>query len=275
MAQAGPQTGPVVMLLHGFPQFWWSWRGVLPRLADAGYRTVAMDLRGVGASDKPPRGYDTPTMVRDVAGVVRSLGANRAVLVASGWSAWISWSAPILAPATVAAVAVLGGVHPLRSYAMAAQHQHLHGLRRMAQLQVPRLPERQLREGRLVADILRTWSGTQWPAADELARYQQAMRIPSAAHCALESFRWAARSRMRPDGARFRAQVARGVQVPVLQLHGAHDGALGTPVARSSKLYANGRYEFSEIADAGHFLADAAPDQVTEALLDWLPRLPD
>ena len=66
--------GPVVLLLHGFPQFWWAWRHQMQALADAGYRACAMDLRGYGASDKPPRGYDTRTSATDVASVLRSLG---------------------------------------------------------------------------------------------------------------------------------------------------------------------------------------------------------
>ena len=74
VAEAG--SGPLVLLLHGFPEFWWAWRHQLPVLAAAGYHAVAMDLRGYGASDKPPRGYDTPTLTADVAGVVRALGAS-------------------------------------------------------------------------------------------------------------------------------------------------------------------------------------------------------
>ncbi|MFD0888851.1 alpha/beta fold hydrolase, partial [Streptosporangium algeriense] len=54
--------GPLVLLLHGFPQFWWTWRHQLVSLSAAGYRAVAVDLRGYGASDKPPRGYDLPTL---------------------------------------------------------------------------------------------------------------------------------------------------------------------------------------------------------------------
>ena len=69
--------GPLVLLLHGFPQFWWAWRHQMPALADAGYRVAAMDLRGYGASDKPPRGYDTFTLAADVASVIRSLGEKR------------------------------------------------------------------------------------------------------------------------------------------------------------------------------------------------------
>ena len=73
VAVAGSTVGdpPLVILLHGFPQFWWAWRHQLVALAASGYRVAAMDLRGQGASDKPPIGYDVPTLARDVAGVIR------------------------------------------------------------------------------------------------------------------------------------------------------------------------------------------------------------
>ena len=66
-------TGPLVLLVHGFPQFWWAWHQQLVDLADAGYRAVAVDLRGYGASDKPPRGYDSPTLAADLAALVTAL----------------------------------------------------------------------------------------------------------------------------------------------------------------------------------------------------------
>src|SRR5918992_4221940 len=67
-------SGPLVLLLHGFPEFWWSWRHQLVGLADAGFRAVAVDLRGYGDSDKPPRGYDAWTLAGDVGGLVKDLG---------------------------------------------------------------------------------------------------------------------------------------------------------------------------------------------------------
>ncbi len=73
--------GPLVLLLHGFPEFWWTWRHQLVALADAGYRAVAVDLRGYGGSDKPPRGYDLMTAAADIAGLIRALGEANAVVV--------------------------------------------------------------------------------------------------------------------------------------------------------------------------------------------------
>ena len=83
VAEAG--TGPLVVLLHGFPEFWWAWRDQLPAIAEAGFRVVAPDLRGYGASDKPPRGYDSLTLAADVAGLIRALGERDAIVVGHGW----------------------------------------------------------------------------------------------------------------------------------------------------------------------------------------------
>ena len=71
--------GPLVLLLHGFPEFWWTWRHQLIALAEAGYRAVAVDLRGYGGSDKPPRGYDLITAAADAAGLISALGEANAM----------------------------------------------------------------------------------------------------------------------------------------------------------------------------------------------------
>ena len=81
-AEAG--DGPLVLLLHGFPEFWWTWRHQLAVLPGAGFRAVAVDLRGYGGSDKPPRGYDLVTAAADAAGLVRALGEANAIVVGHG-----------------------------------------------------------------------------------------------------------------------------------------------------------------------------------------------
>src|SRR3954451_1131617 len=113
VAETGPAHGRLVLMLHGFPELWWSWRHQLPALAEAGYRAVALDLRGYGASDKPPRGYDTITLAADVAGVIRALGETGATIVGHDWGGWLAWSMPGLAPRETTAVAALSMAHPL------------------------------------------------------------------------------------------------------------------------------------------------------------------
>ncbi|HEY0002801.1 MAG TPA: alpha/beta fold hydrolase, partial [Actinoplanes sp.] len=107
-------TGPLVLFLHGFPEFWWAWHDILPRVADAGFRAVAIDLRGYGASDKPPRGYDGYTMAADVTGLIRALGERNAMVVGAGAGGMIGWAAAAFHPKLVSRLVVLGAAHPLR-----------------------------------------------------------------------------------------------------------------------------------------------------------------
>jgi pimeloyl-ACP methyl ester carboxylesterase len=107
--------GPLVLMLHGFPMFWWTWRAQFHALAAAGYRVAAMDLRGYGGSDHTPRGYDPVTLTSDIAGVIRVLGANEAVVVGQGWGGQLAWSVAVLHPSVVRAVVPISAPHPRRS----------------------------------------------------------------------------------------------------------------------------------------------------------------
>src|SRR5260221_501787 len=89
VAESG--DGPLVLLLHGFPEFWWTWREQLSSLKGAGFRAVAVDLRGFGGSDKPPRGYDLVTAASDAAGLVRAPGEADAVVVGPDWGGLVAW----------------------------------------------------------------------------------------------------------------------------------------------------------------------------------------
>ena len=102
----------MVLLMHGFPQFWYAWRHQMVGLADAGWRAAAMDLRGYGASDKPPRGYDTYTSTTDAASVIRSLGEDDAIVVGHGLGGFIAWSMPTLQPGVTRAIGSLAMPHP-------------------------------------------------------------------------------------------------------------------------------------------------------------------
>lgn len=101
--------GPLVLLVHGFPESWYSWRHQLPALAEAGYRAVAIDVRGYGRSSKPAA-VDSYRMVKHVAdnvGVVRALGEEEAVIVGHDWGAPIAWSSVLLRPDLFRAMALL------------------------------------------------------------------------------------------------------------------------------------------------------------------------
>ena len=212
VAEIGPSHGPLVLLLHGFPEFWWTWRHQLPALAAAGYRAVAMDLRGYGGSDKTPNGYDPVTLAQDVAGVVKAVGGRQAVLVGHGWGGYVAWATAAQHPREVAAVAAVSAPHPLtmlRSW-RPGSGPTLAALRHVLAMQLPMLPERRLADpgSGFLRDHLRAWSATGFPDDDTVATYQAAISQWPASHCALEYHRWLFRSRLRADGRRF-AQAMR------------------------------------------------------------------
>lgn len=270
VAEAG--EGPLVMLLHGFPQNWWCWRAQITGLADAGYRVAAMDLRGYGASDKPPRGYDTPTLAADVAAVVRSLGEPAAAVVGHDWGGWIAWSMPSLEPAVTRAVGAVSMAHPLRlRAALLTSHAQRRASSHVWAYQQPWRPERQLVRDGEVERLLRRWGGPGWPNDPELvATYALAMRVPFVAHSALEYYRWVVRSQLRSDGRGFAAAIDRPITVPVLQLHGAADPCILPVTAEGSRPWVKGPLRSVTLAGAGHFLPEERADDVTGHLLDWL-----
>ena len=277
VAEAGPETGPLVLLLHGFPGFWWAWRHQLPALAAAGYRVVAPDLRGYGGSDRPPRGYDLWTLAGDAAGLVRALGARDAAVVGTGWGGAVAWTLAALRPAVVSRLAVLAAPHPLALRAAARRRPWAPALRRLAHVQLPRLPERDLRRdgAARVEELLRSGSGTAWAHAPEFAdvaaRHRAAMLVPRVSHCALEGFRWAVRSQFRPDGARYATAMDHVVGVPVLALHGAADPWVPDAVARTSARWCDdGVHHHRTLEAVGHFPHQEAPQHVTDALLGFL-----
>jgi pimeloyl-ACP methyl ester carboxylesterase len=266
--------GPLVLLLHGFPQFWWTWRRQLSSLPAAGYRAAAPDLRGYGGSDKPPRGYDLVTAASDAAGLIRALGEANAVVVGHGWGALVAWTMAAYYPKAVRRLVVVSAAHPSRARTAVASHplRHTWSGGYALGFQLPILPER-----RLVADgaeqvgkFLRQWSRPGWPDPETERRYRAAMCVPSVAHSALEYHRWFMRSALRPDGLRYTRRLRTPVQVPTLQLHGAMDTCVLPISARGSARYVDGPYRWRLIEGAGHFLPEEQPDRFDDALLGWL-----
>jgi pimeloyl-ACP methyl ester carboxylesterase len=113
-AEAGTQGAPLMVLVHGFPEFWYAWKDVMPLLAD-GRHVVAPDLRGYNLSSKPPevRDYRAPALVADLAGLIRGLGHERAVVVAHDWGGAAAWSFAIAHPELVEKLVILNAPHPI------------------------------------------------------------------------------------------------------------------------------------------------------------------
>jgi pimeloyl-ACP methyl ester carboxylesterase len=271
LAEYGPPNGPLVLLLHGFPEFWWSWRHQLVALGDAGLRVVAPDLRGYGGSDKPPRGYDAYTLSSDVAGMIRALGAPRAHVVGHDWGGLLAWAVATLHPSTVETLTVVGMPHPLRMRnALLRDPAQIKASSYIGFFQLPRAPESRLlrNDAAYVEQLMRRWGGPSFPDAETAARCRAAMQIPGVAHSSMEWYRWAVRSLTRPSGLRFLRLMQRGVQAPVLQLHGGVDRCTLPSTAQRSGAYAHGGYRYHELDQAGHFPHQETPQVVSELLLE-------
>lgn len=266
--------GPIVLLIHGFPQFWYTWRHQMAAIADAGWRAVAMDLRGYGASDKPPRGYDTYTATADAASVIRSLGEESGIVLGQGLGGFVAWAMPTLQPDAVRAVGSLSMPHPrVMRHAAYASAKQRKANRYVVELQVPFRAERLMaKDHEFVAEVLREWASPygEYPSPEDVRRYGDAMALPFVAHSAAEHYRWIGRSQLRQDGPLFNRRLRRPIPVPVLQLQGTEDGCVVASATGGSQRYVSGLYEHVLVDGAGHFLTEEAPERVSAVVVDWL-----
>lgn len=272
-------TGPLVLLVHGFPQFWWGWHRQLLDLADAGFRAVAVDLRGYGASDKPPRGYDSPTLAADIAALVTSLGEERATIVGQGIGGTLAWAVGARHPQVVRSMVVLGAAHPLRmreALKPGAGHAQRHASGYLLRtFQIPRRPENLLSraDSPWVQELFDRWTGPRWKASvtydQDVARFAEAMRIHPVSFCAAEHFRWVVRSQFRGDGRRYHASLRTPTTAPVLHLHGELDSCVLPGTAQGSGRYVAGEYEWRVLDGVGHFAHNEVPELISGELVRW------
>ncbi|MGH2852931.1 MAG: alpha/beta fold hydrolase [Solirubrobacteraceae bacterium] len=259
--------GPLVVLLHGFPEYWYSWRHQIPALAAAGYRVVAPDMRGYNLSDRPRgwRLYDTDCLADDVAGLIRHCGEERAYVVGHDWGAAVAYATAMRHPEAVRRLAILNVPHTARM---------LDGFRTLKQLrkswymfffQLPSLPERLIaRDGFSFAKrALRADSPTAFTDED-LERYAEAWAQPGALTGMLNYYRAALRSSPRKALDRLRP-----IEVPVLVIWGKRDRHLGSELAEPpARWVPHGRIEW--IPDATHWVQHDAPGRVNELLIEFL-----
>ena len=263
--------GPAVLLLHGFPTYWWTWRHQLIALADAGYRAIAMDLRGYGGSDHPPHGYDPTTLAADAAGVIRSLGEPDAVVVGHGWGAFIAWAMTVLEPDAVRGIVPVSMPHPRAMRRNLRRGGQWATLGYLLRFQLPFTPERSLRrhDAHRIEHLMRMWSSeTGWLDEQGHAFRSAFMRWPTA-HTAIEYHRWAFRSFWRTDGLRFMSAMSEPTRADVLHVHGTLDPMLLMATNAGSADLVEGQYTFVPM-QTGHFPHEEAPEVFSQLLVDWL-----
>ena len=251
--------------MHGFPECWWTWRHVIPALAQAGHRVAALDLRGFGGSDQPPSGYDLVTLAQDLAAVVRSLGHERAVVVGAGLGGQVAWTLPSLAPDLTTAIVPVGAPHPLALRSLRARALSGPALQ-YASLRIPGLAERRLRSRSALEGLLRSWAGphTREALAEEAPYYAELLSRPGAARSALEPLRNLVLSRAET------AALDKPVAVPVLSVQGELDPVQPAQAYARDTHHVAGNLRQVTVHRSGHFPQEETPAGFVRALLPFL-----
>jgi epoxide hydrolase 4 len=258
--------GPMVVLLHGFPEFWYGWRQQIEPLVDAGFRVVAPDLRGYNLSSKPEgfADYTADKLAGDVRGLIRELGAESAMVVGHDWGGSVAWSLAMNHPEVVERLVILNAAHPRRLN---------EGLRHPRQLlrswyffyfQFPGLPEHRARRRhwRFFKRFLRD---ARSPFTEyQLDRYVEAWSRPGAAKSMIDYYRAAVRLGSK--------QEIRTVSAPTLVIWGQGDRYLGRKLAEPHHEDVPNLDRVERLPNASHWVHHDESERVNELLVDFLTK---
>ncbi len=257
-------SGPLVVLLHGCPEFWYSWRNQIPALAAAGFRAVAVDLRGYNESSKPPLvdAYLLPELAKDIAGLITQLGQSPCVVAGHDWGGAVAWLTAMLHPELVSRLIILNSPHPV-AYLREMRRSARQKWRAKYQLlfQPPWVAEwvmRRFRYSLLRRGLARLGAFT----GEEIERYVDAWSKPGALTGMANYYR-----AMR-QGKGMRGLMRR-IDIPTLMIWGDLD-----PFFTADTLRNFGEYvpdlRIEHVKDAGHFVQTDAPGRVNELMIGFL-----
>lgn len=266
VVKSGPADGPVVLLLHGFPEFWYGWRRQIPALTAAGFHVWAPDQRGYNLSDKPRgiRAYDIEHLADDTLGLIEASGRDRVHVVGHDWGAAVAWWVARLFPERLERMVIMNGPHgSVMKKQLRENPEQRRRSRYMLFFRLPFVPEMALAVGnwRVGLDILRSSSLPGAYSDDDLEMYRRAWSRPGAMTSMIN---WYRALRFRPT-----RRASRRVGVPTLMIWGAKDVALGREMAQPSIDYCDdGRLVMLE--DATHWVQHDRPRRVNQLLVEHL-----
>lgn len=261
------------LLLHGFPEFWYSWRHQIPPLAAAGYHVLAPDLRGYNLSDKPPGvpAYCIDVLLGDAIGLIESTGAKRAAIVGHDWGGVLAWRLAMHHPQVVEKLVILNAPHP------AAYRRELRSGMQLLRswyvffFQVPGLPELLLGTGNfdwLDRMLRRQVVHSDAFGPEDVRRYKQALGRPGALTAALNYYRAFVRHRTQST-----ARDEAPINVPVLLLWGERDAYLSPRLTEGLGAWVP-NLRVVRLPDASHWIQNDAPERVNRLMIDFLCGAP-
>ena len=265
-AAAGPADGPLVLLLHGFPEFSYGWRRQMPALAAAGLRVVAPDQRGYNRSEKPAGivAYRLDVLADDVLGLADALGRERFAVVGHDWGGVVAWHLAVRNPERISLAAILNAPHPATLWRHARSHPR-QAVKSwyVAYFQLPLLPEASLRASGfwVLRRVLRRTSRPGSFTGEDFRHYRQAWAQPGALSAMLNWYR-ALRFSTGP------ASSAR-IRVPVRVIWGDRDAFLDRGLAEAGAALCDNA-DVIHLPAATHWLQHDKPDEVSRLLIEFL-----
>ncbi|HEU0015529.1 MAG TPA: alpha/beta hydrolase [Longimicrobium sp.] len=258
-------SGTPVVLLHGFPEFWWGWRRQIPALAGAGLRPLAADLRGYNRSDRPAgiRPYRMEALVGDVAGLIETAAAGRAHVAGHDWGGVIAWYLAMTRPELVDRLVIINAPHPRAFRRELRRPEQMLRSWYAGAFQLPLLPEivLRMRDYAMIERIFR--DSPVRPGAfteDDIARYVEQAGGPGALTAMLAYYRAATRYPTPP---------VRTIDHPTMLIWGEKDQALSPRLTKGLEPLVP-RLRLECIPDASHWVLAERPERVNELLLDFL-----
>jgi epoxide hydrolase 4 len=261
--------GPLVLLLHGFPEFWLSWRLQMAPLAAAGFRVIAPDLRGYNLSSRPSGvdAYGVDKLAADIRGLVRELGAESACLAGHDWGGTVAWATAMYHPEVVERLAIMNAAHPRKLNEGLKHPTQLRRLWYFFFFQLPALPERIVR-----ADHFRFFRRYQRDAQppytpEDTSRYVESWSQPGAPAALIAYYRAAVRQSKQAQ-----ADI-KPIAAPTLVIWGQRDRYLKPNLAEPSREDVPGLDRVERLANASHWVHHDEPERVTQLLADFFaPR---
>jgi pimeloyl-ACP methyl ester carboxylesterase len=257
--------GPLIVLLHGFPEFWYGWRLQIQPLAAAGFRVVAPDMRGYNLSSRPDgvAAYDIEKLADDIRGLVHERGAESALLVGHDWGGSVAWATAMNHPEVVDRLAILNAAHPRK---LSQGLHHPDQLRRSWYFFFFALPE--LPEAVVHADnwhFFRHFLHDAHPAysPEEIERYVEAWSQPGAATGMINYYRASVRQSKGAEAA------LRPISAPTLVIWGQDDRYLGPELAEPDRDDVPNLDRVERVPDASHWVHHDEPERVTRLLSDF------
>lgn len=267
VVQAGPKSGVPVVLLHGFPEFWYGWRNQIPALVEAGCRVIVPDQRGYNLSDKPKgvKNYRVEELVKDIIGLIDALEYEKVNLVGHDWGAVVAWTLAILHPERLHKLGIMNVPHPavMRRFLT----RDLEQMRRSWYVfffQLPWMPERFMSadDWRGAVSALRGSGKIHTFTEEDIAKYKEAWSQPGAMTSMLNWYRAVIRHMPKmPSDSR--------VKVRTLMMWGMKDFALSHRMARPSMDYVDeGNLIF--FPEATHWVQHDEAEAVNHYLIDFI-----